>query len=114
MTLQEILYGKWTPPENTYSRPHRIGLSGGSRYTQPSKRTFKDTDGLGVTEKKVFDILKKYNDFVPVSVLAKEAKISKPNCSLVMTHLHKKGYTHRRFEQKPSVRYYVYMAKETT
>lgn len=115
MTLQEILYGTWMPPEQTAQRiTHRIGLTGGARYQEPTKRIYKSPDGLGKTEAKIYEELKRHTKALSANALAELLGISRENCSIVLTALHKKGYTSRGKIEEGSVRYYVYLAKDIT
>lgn len=113
MTLQEILYGSWMPPEQTQTRRNKLGITGGARYQSPSKRE-KNECGLGKTEVKVYDELKRHTKFISATTLAYLLGITRTNCSIVLTALHKKGLTNRSKIEEGSVRYYVYMTKETT
>lgn len=111
MTLQEILYGTWLPPENTKTRRNIVGMTEGARYEEPKKRFYKTIDGLGRTEHKVYCELQRHKKPISANELGELLGMTRENCSIVLTSLHKKGITERRKVENGSVRFYVYKAK---
>lgn len=111
MTLQEILYGTWMPPEKIKTRKNTLGMTGGARYEEPVKRVYKTINGLGRIENKVYCELRRHIKPISANELCELLGMTRENCSIVLTALHKKGMTERRKVENGSVRFYVYKAK---
>lgn len=113
LTLQEILYGTWVPPESTKVRSHRIGMSGGHRYIAPKPRnSTRDESGLNKSERAVLKALQKCKGYASAADVAVKAKMTRNHCQIILSSLHKAGKALRYKVSGNGTRYFMYCIKE--
>lgn len=112
MTLQEILFGTFTPPPLP-GRVHRIGFAGERSYTPPKPRAKPmKYEGPSPSEQKAHDILKRTKLPMTSAELSRRLKITRNQCGIVMASLFKKGLLTRTKYAVGSTRFYKYQIKE--
>lgn len=120
MTLQEILYGTWMPPDHKNTTTHRIGFSSSHRYEPPKIReyvkvtTANASKELSGSKKKIFALLKQQVRPISAAELAKKVVYSQSHCSIMLTELYKLDLLVRTKMYGNGTRYYVYSAKKDT
>lgn len=113
MTLQELFYGTFIPPEGAAIRSHRIGLSGGRHYMPPPpKNAHLDKNGLNATERVVLKELSKKGKTTSSAELSKTLKMTRNHCSIILGELFKKGFVTRYKVQANGTRFFMYRSKE--
>lgn len=118
MTLQEILFGTFVPPQSVKDTVHRIGFSNGEPYVAPTKRIYvstrdvKDPNLLAGSKLEIYKILKHQVKPVPASVIEKKTQYSRNHCSIIMAELFKMGMLTRKKIHANGTRYYVYEVKK--
>ena len=95
MSLQDILFGTWTPPEVSKTTTHRIGMCGGNRYEPSKSRVYKTEDGLNASEFQILETMKKYIKHVSAPEIAKMVEMTNSHCGMTLCSLFKKGYLKR-------------------
>lgn len=112
MTLQEILFGTYTPP-CTPSRVHRIGFAGYERYKQViDKRKFKTSEGLNRAELAMYERLKKQVRYVSADHMGKKMKMTRNHAGMLLGSLFKMGKATRHKVSANGTRFYMYQAKD--
>ena len=114
MTLQEILFGKWTPPEQTANRiTHRVGLCGGNRYEPVVDKRTQRVEGMNRAQLAMYDRLKHQIREVSAVDMAKKLKITTNHAGILLGELFKLGKVTRRRVAGNGTRYFMYTAKES-
>lgn len=113
MTLQEILYGTWTPPEKTNKRSHRIGFDNGYKYTPPkiAPRCVK-IDDMNNAQRAMYERLKHQVRHVSAADMGKKMKITTNHAGILLGELFKLGKVTRYRETANGTRYFMYEAKK--
>ena len=112
MTLQQILYGDWTPPPETQVRQHRIGLYSGKRYISPAPKNHKNELGLNKTEQLIFDALTNLDKPMSALMMSEVMDLTRNTCNIIMASLFKKGFATRYKMSQNGTRFYVYKATD--
>lgn len=117
MTLQEILYGTWMPPQETNTTTHRIGFSSAYRYEPPKEREYvkptpkNATSVLTGAKKTVYAAMKKQTEPVTARAIAFKVKRTTNYCSIIMAELYKLGLLTRKKLHQNGTRLYIYEVK---
>lgn len=112
MTLQEILFGTYTPP-CTPSRVHRIGFAGSERYKPiVDQRKFKTPEGLNRAELAMYERLKKQVRCVSADHMGKKMKMTRNHAGMLLGSLFKMGKATRYKVSANGTRFYMYQAKD--
>ena len=107
VSLQELFYGKWTPPESYSTRSHRIGLHSMYRYEPPKPRP-KIKPKPRESENKILEIMKATKKpFSPMD-MEKKTPWTRNHCGIIMSSLYKQGFLKRRKVALGNTRHYVY------
>lgn len=118
MTLQEILYGTWMPPEHKKTTTHRIGFSSAHRYEPPKVREYikvtptNASKELTGAKKKIFALLKQQVKPISAPQLSKKVPYAQSHCSIVLTELFKLDLLERVKMYGNGTRYYMYSVKK--
>ena len=114
MTLQEILFGTFVPPESQGRITHRIGLSGGKSYEPtPDKRMFRQ-DGMNKAQFTMYERLKHQVREVTAVDMGKKLKITTNHAGILLGELFKLGKVTRKRVCGNGTRYFLYRIKETS
>lgn len=112
MTLQEILFGTYTPP-CTSSRVHRIGFAGSERYRQViDQRKFKTADGMNRAQLTMYERLKKQVRYVSADDMGRKMKMTRNHAGMLLGQLFKQGKATRYKVSANGTRLYMYQAKD--
>jgi hypothetical protein len=117
MTLQEILYGTWMPPEHQNTTTHRIGFASSHRYEPPKVRQYvkvtptNANKELTGAKKKIFAIMKQQVKPISAFEMAKKVVYSQSHCSIALTELFKLDLLERKKMHGNGTRYYLYSVK---
>lgn len=112
MTLQDILFGSFTPPPQVGGFVHRIGFASEHRYTPPPHRKPRKTGGFTSTQERALAILKQNGKPMASCDLAPLIGMDRNRCSILLAKLFKKGVLTRHETKKPGTRYFNYRFKE--
>ena len=112
MTLQEILYGTWLPPESVKTRRHVCGLTGGSRYkTTINMRRIK-TEGMNNAQLLMYERLQKQIRPVSAADMGKKLKITTNHAGILLGELFKLGKVKRIKTSGNGTRFFLYSTKD--
>jgi len=114
MTLQEILFGTWTPPEHTSSKVHLVGLSGCQRYQPVIDKRIQKIEGMNRAQYTMYERLKKQIREVSAVDMGKKMKITTNHAGILLGELFKLGKVTRRRVSGNGTRFFMYKVKETT
>ena len=114
MTLQEILFGSFTPPD-VPSRTHRIGFASAHRYVPPKPKVCnipaRDKTNPGQT--RVLKAVKAAGVPVTSVEVSIKTKMTRNHCGILLGQLYNEGLLQRVKFTKGSTRFYKYTAKES-
>ena len=114
MTLQEILFGTFVPPENTKSKIHRIGFDHENQYTpKVDGRKFQHSSGLNKAQLTMLERLKHQVREVTAVDMGKKLKITTNHAGILLGELFKLGKVTRKRVCGNGTRYFMYKVKET-
>lgn len=112
MTLQEILFGTWMPPEHTNSKIHLVGISGGQRYKPVIDKRTQKIEGMNRAQNAMFERLKKQIREVSAADMGKKMKITTNHAGILLGELFKLGKVTRRRVSGNGTRFFMYKIKE--
>lgn len=95
MQLQEVLFGKWTPPAVSNTRVHKIGFHAIPRYVAPPPRVQKEK-GQPESEKMLIAIMKKLTKPMTPMEICKKTPWTCNHCGMLLCKLFKDGLLKRQ------------------
>ena len=114
MTLQEMLYGTFTPPPEIGHRVHRSLFAGEPRFIEPKRKDkpARDPNAMTASEELALKIMRRQKAPITTVEFGPLLKMSKNHAGILLTSLYRKGYLSRTQHRKPGTRYYKYSVKE--
>ena len=113
MMLQTILFGTWMPPENTKTRRHVCGLTGGKPYKPVVDMRLCKTDGMNRAQLAMYERLQRQIREVSAVDMGKKMKITTNHAGILLGELFKLGKVERRKVAGNGTRYFMYKVKDS-
>lgn len=109
MTLQEILFGSFTPPDAP-SRTHRIGFASAHRYVPPKPKVsnLQPRDKTNPGQARVLKAVRAAGVPVTSVDVSLKTKMTRNHCGILLGQLYNKGLLKRARFSKGSTRFYKY------
>ena len=112
MTLQEILFGSFTPPDAP-SRTHRIGFASAHRYIPPKPKVcnIPQRDRTNPGQARVLKAVQQAKEPVTSVDVSLITKMTRNHCGIMLGQLFDAGLVNRVKCCQASTRFYKYTAK---
>ena len=117
MTLQQILFGTFTPPQ-VKSTIHRIGFASEKRYEPPKEKVVvkpkkPNKNTIMGSRKQIYNIIKRRKVPVCAADIMDEAGYTRNHCSIICTALFRLGLVNRNLVREGNTKTYFYTVKES-
>lgn len=107
MQLQELLFGKWTPPQVSNTRVHKIGFHSIPRYVAPPQRVQKPK-GPPESELMLISIMKKLTKPMTPMEICVKTPWTRNHCGMLLCKLFKEGLLKRQKVIVQNSRTFIY------